>query len=210
MKKNPKDEIKNYYELKSEAVEELVDALKQDPKAEVDAPKPPQDPYKIDRLAKIPIWLKALFAKYWVAGAICYFGFWGLGLSIKDQLDTVVFVGFLTGIITDLFVNSAFLYFESDKKEFHKYMMLPIATKKLWSMLVNVFYGILVTLIVSQIYIWINIFAAKAKGLPEGTITLGVEPLLYGLFFLVVDMFFISIKNLIVLIIKNKKATSGH
>ncbi|HHX80318.1 MAG TPA: hypothetical protein GX692_04550 [Acholeplasmataceae bacterium] len=210
--KNSQAELHNHYKLKSKAVDELVEALKQEPNAEVktDSPKPPQDPYKIDRLAKIPTFVKALFAKYWVAGAICYFGLWGLGLFLSD-LDAVLFLGLFTGVITDLFVNTAFLYFESDKKEFHKYMMLPVASKKLWTLFVNVIYGILVTIAVAQIYIQINIIAIKVKDLPKGTITLGVEPLLYGLFFLLVDMFFISIKNLIVMIIKrrNEKATSG-
>jgi hypothetical protein len=44
----------------------------------------------------------------------------------------------------------------------------------------------------------------------EGTITLGVEPVLFGLLYLAIDMFFISIKNMMVSIMedaieKNKK-----
>ncbi|HEY8396126.1 MAG TPA: hypothetical protein VIK96_05035 [Bacilli bacterium] len=202
---DPKEKIDNYYDLKSEAVEELASALKQDPNevpAVVDKNIP--NPYKIDRLAGIPTWIKALFIKYWVAGVICYFGLWGLGLSLTDALDQVFFLGIFTGAVTDLMVNTGFRYFESDRKEFHKYMMLPVASKKLWTLFVNFVYGILVTFVVFQIYAWINYLIVKAKSMPENSIFLGVEPLLYGLFFLIVDMFFISIKNLIVFLFRKR------
>jgi hypothetical protein len=206
-KKKSKEDLHNYYELKPNAVNDLVDAIKNensDINLQDEKSKTIPNPYKTDRLSNIPTWIKALFIKYWFAGMICYFGFWGLGVYFSSTLDLVVFVGFLTGMVTDLLINSAFLYFESDKKEYHKYIMLPVSSKRLWTLLVNVIYGIVVTLLVSGIYALINLIQVKVKDLPEGTISLGVEPLLYGLIFLIVDMFFISIKNLIVKI-ANKK-----
>lgn len=206
MKKKQQEKTQNYYKLKTEAVDELVSALKEEA-SEAPVEKPAQDPYKIDRLSKIPTWIKALFAKYWVAGALCYFGFWGMGLAIGDVLDNLVFVGVLTGAVTDLLVNSAFLYFETDKKEFRKFMMIPVSSKKIWPLFVNILYGLLVTFAVFYIYVLINYTVVQARGLPEGSIVLGVEPLLYGLFFLIVDMFFITIKNWVVSVIrKSKKA----
>ncbi len=200
---HPQKNVQDYYELKTEAVEKLASALKEEEPAE----KPTQDPYKVDWFARIPAWVKALFVKYWVAGALCYFGFWGLGLAIGDELDNLVFVGVLTGAVTDLLVNSAFLYFETDKKEFRKFMMIPVSSKKIWPLFVNILYGLLVTFSVFYIYMLINYTVVQARGLPEGSIVLGVEPLLYGLFFLIVDMFFISIKNWVVSVIrKSKKA----
>jgi len=200
------EKAKEYYELKTEAVEELVSALKEEP-GEAEIPKKPaQDPYKGDRLARIPTWIKALFAKYWVAGAICYFGLWGAGLSMSDVLDNLVFVGVLTGAVTDLLVNSAFLYFETEKKEFHRYMMLPVSSKRIWTLPVNIIYALVVTFGVFYIYVFINQTLVRLKGLPEGTISLGVEPLLYGLFFLAVDMSFIAIKNLIVSLVRRAKS----
>ncbi|MDD3999458.1 MAG: hypothetical protein PHX62_01005 [Bacilli bacterium] len=204
--KKPQEEIKNYYELKTEAVNDLVDALNQDPTldVELDKTKTVEKPYKVDFLAKIPTWIKALFVKYWTAGAICYFGFWGLGTYFTDSLDSIVFVGFLAGLVTDLLLNTAFRYFESDKKEYHPFMMIPVSSKKIWPLFLNIIYGILVTVIVAQIYILINYMLVVIKDLPESTISLGVEPLLYGLIFLIVDMFFITFKNLIIKIVKNK------
>ena len=125
---------------------------------------------------------------------------------MSDVLDNLVFVGVLTGAVTDLLVNSAFLYFETEKKEFHRYMMLPVSSKKIWTLPVNIIYALVVTFGVFYIYVFINQTLVRLKGLPEGTISLGVEPLLYGLFFLAVDMSFIAIKNLIVSLVRRAKS----
>jgi hypothetical protein len=187
-----------HYDLKAEAIDDLAAALKEDPakptKTETNIPKP----YKVDKLANIPTWIKAMFVKFWVAGAICYFGYWGMGISVPSTLDLIVLVGVLIGIINYLLVNPAFLYFESDKKEYHAYLILPLSGKKYWTLFVHVAYGLIVNFAVFGIYTLINIAFVQMRDLPEGTITLGVEPLLYGLFFLLIDMFFVSCKNLLV------------
>jgi hypothetical protein len=200
---NKKEELENYYELKAAAVNELADVLKKQPD-KTNQPKPEEphlNPYHIDRLARIPTWIKALFIKFWMAGAICYFGFWGLGYYVSSTLDLVVLVGLISGVITDLLLNPAFLYFESDQKEYHRYMMLPVSGKKIWTLFINITYGIMVTVSVYVIYTMINMAIVSIRGLPVGTASLLVEPLLYGLFFLMVDMFFITFKNLIVSIV---------
>jgi hypothetical protein len=204
-KRNKKEELENYYELKATAVNELAEVLKQEPEKTL-TPKQERrhpNPYKIDRLSRIPTWIKAFFIKFWMAGAICYFGFWGLGYYFASTLDLVVMVGLITGIVTDLLLNPSFLYFESDRKEYHKYMMLPVSGKRIWTLLINVAYGVMATVTVFVIYTLINMTIVSIKNLPVGTVSLSVEPLLYGLFFLMVDMFFISFKNLIVGIVKS-------
>ena len=115
----------NYYDLKTEAVKDLVSALNEEVQEETPSihkkyirnknEKQP-DPYKLDKLALIPTWIKAFFIKFWVAGAICYFFIWGLGVYITDILDTLFVTAIATGIIMDLLVNPAMICFESDKK----------------------------------------------------------------------------------------------
>lgn len=200
-------EVTNSYELKTKAVDELVDILKnQDEDTNFEEEKSKNknhpNPYKLDRLARIPTWIKAFFIKFWVAGAICYFFFWGLGYYV-NTMDLIILTGLATGLITDLLVNSAFLYFQSDQKEYNRYMFLPVSCKKVWTLFVNIPLGIIEVLIVFYIYTFINKLFVDIKGLPEGTTSLGVGPLLYGLFFLLVDMFFISMKNLMVKIVKD-------
>lgn len=191
----------DYYKLKVDAVNSLVDALNQDPHAQDQKNVTPDDdqpdPYKIDKLSKIPTSIKVLFVKFWVAGAICYFIRMGLGVYITDPLDMLVLTGIVTGLVTDLFVNTAFLYFESDKKEYHKYMLVPVSCKKIWTLFVNIPYGLIEVIAIHYIYVFLNMYVVNGN--------LVVEPLLYGIIFLLVDMAFISIKNLIVMLIGKRK-----
>ena len=105
------------YSLKVEAVETLTKAINEGTVKEIpeEQKKEEQHPYKVDKLAKIPSWIKVIFVKFWVAGAICFFFMWGLGMYIKNSLDMYVVVSLAFAFINDLFVTSAFLYFESDK-----------------------------------------------------------------------------------------------
>ena len=162
-KKFQESTIENYYDLKVDKVDELVSALKDDnPTFEDDVnyamnasmgiydPKNVKrsgkdkkfDPYKTDFLGRVPTWLKALFVKFWFAGAVCYFIMWGL--HITDSLDRAVLVGFVLGVIVELFVNPIFRFMESDRKEFNPYMMFPFPFKAYWTFFTNIIYYILV------------------------------------------------------------------
>ena len=55
------------------------------------------------------------------------------------------------------------------------------------------------------IYSSINILIKDLKGLPEGSTVLNVEPILYGVFFVIVDMAIISIKNITIKVYKKMK-----
>lgn len=197
-----KEESVNYYDLKTEHVDELVAALKEESEPITPAghkaykvnSKDQPDPYKIDKLAKIPSWIKACFIKFWVAGAICYFFLFSFVLSSFAQLDKLVFTGVMLGVIFDMVVNPAMLYFESDKKEFHPYILLPFSAKKIWTLLINIPIGILTVWIINLGYSVI---------IPNNNLIKGVEPISFGLMYLAIDMFFVSIKNLLILV--NKK-----
>ena len=92
-----KNSEKNY-NLKSDAVDELVDAQ---------AGEAPE--YSEEELAKyrsggkfrIPEAVKVLFLKAWFAGAVCYFILWGLGTYIYSLIDMLFVLGIALGIVTD-------------------------------------------------------------------------------------------------------------
>ena len=201
--------VTEYYNLKQEAVNDLVKALKEPDTKEVplsnkkNKEKPPFNPYKIDKLSKIPTWIKAVFVKFWIAGAICFFFFWGLGYYIESMENLILFTAIATGLIVDFLVTPAFLYFESDKKEFHKYIMVPVSSKKIWSLLINIPVAFIEVYGVVTIYAIINQVYVNSNGLSEGYVTLAVEPLLYGVFFVAIDLLLLFFKNLIVGMIEN-------
>ena len=215
-KKFQETTIEDYYDLKVDKVEELVAALKgdidedeientsfdmtesvgfDDPSHYKKSGKRREfDPYKVDKFSFIPYWVKALFIKFWFAGAVCYFVMMGLGIDVKSTLDMTVLVGIVLGIITDMFVNPIFRYMESDRREYNDFMMFPFPFRQFWTFFTNMIYYILVSFVVCELYYVINLVTF-----------VGVEPLLFGLFTLVVDMAFIGIKDGIVRLIKHLK-----
>ena len=226
-RKNKKQEkettIEDFYDLKIDKVDELVAALK-DGNAQSDAPPVSTkisdctgtdtpdtktkkgkdkefDPYKIDKLSRIPVWLKAFFIKFWFAGAVCYFVNMGLGVYITNSLDLMLLDGVVLGVLTDVLVNPIFRLIESDRKEYNNYMMFPFPFKKYWTFLTNIAYYIGVFFCVNYAYLGLNL-AAEAI---NKNWFVAIEPLLFGTIALLVDMAFIGIKDLIVYLVKRKK-----
>ncbi len=184
----------NYYELKTDAVNRLVNADK------LPRPDVKTDPGREFRsknfLDKIPGWVKALFIKFWFNGAACFFIFWGLGMFIPDILDMLVVFGVVLGLITDIFVNNIFRFIENYPGENKKWMLIP--KKSNWTVFVNILYSIVVLFCVFYLYNFINYVIIQDMG---GDTMLGVEPIAFGLLYLGVDMCFISVKNLVVSIV---------
>ena len=197
--------VSGSYKLNTSAVDRLVNADKKT------YPKTKQDPGKQYRsnglLSKIPMPIKALFIKFWFSGAVCFFIFWGLGMYIWDTLDMVVILGVVWGMVNDLLVNNSFHFFEITPDSNNKWMMFP--KKKLWTFFANVAYGIVVSLLVTYIYSASNVLLNMLNG-TQGKIYLGVEPILFGLFYVVVDMMFVGMKNLVVKIFQDANQKAGN
>lgn len=204
--KNQSKETKqeNYYDLKTDAINRLVNA------DSLPRTKVTSDPGKEFRsksfLNRIPSWLKALFIKFWFNGAVCFFVFWGLAMYIPDFLDMMIVFGVILGIVTDILVNNTLRFLEINPGQNSKWMMFP--KKKFWTFFANIAYAILVLFCVFYLYNTINYMIIEGTG--DANFILGVEPIAFGLLYLLVDFSFISIKNMMVSIIedaieKNKK-----
>jgi hypothetical protein len=72
----------------------------------------------------------------------------------------------------------------------------------------NIIYAFVVLLCVIWIYNVVNVLLNNIRG-TEDEIKLGVEPILFGVFYVVVDMCLISIKNMIVSIVSDAKKKNG-
>ena len=223
-KKNFKETtIENFYDLKVDKMDELVAALKGEAPPDdndlsmyisdctgVDdkdaytrgGKKKEFDPYKVDFLGRIPAWIKAVFVKWWFAGAVCYFVMFGLQNIIKDPLDLIVFTGIVLGVVTELLVNPLFRYMERDNREYDPYMMFPFPFKAYWTFFTNILYYIVIAACVNGMYLGLNLLINSVNG--SNGIT-GVEPLLFGTFCVIADMSFIGIKDLIVYLVKRNK-----
>ena len=204
------DAITNYYDLKVKETDELVAILKGE-QEKLDGETPTTDiyeitgeqvkggkraknfnPYKRDKLSAIPFWIKALFIKWWFVGAVTYFIVFGFGASFAP-LDMVIVVGIILGVVTDVLVNPIFFMMESDRHEYNAFIMFPFPFKKYWTFFANILYYIAVYIPVAYIYGAINKYWGN----------LPVEPVICGVFTLVIDMALIGIKDLAVLLVKN-------
>ncbi|MDE7300667.1 MAG: hypothetical protein K2N47_00710 [Clostridia bacterium] len=229
-KKIKETTIEDYYDLKTKEMDELVSALKgetsendkpvsykisdcigeeatkQGEASEYKKSSKEFNPYKLDRLSRIPTWIKAFFIKFWFAGMVCYLTQFGLGMIITNDENRMLLTGVVLGIVVDVLVNPALRYFQSSDHEYDNYMMFPFPFKKFWTFFTNVIYYVVVALTVMYMYRGLNFVVDAIKGTPDAMkIHVGVEPLLYGVFCFIADMAFIGIKDLIVYLVKRKK-----
>ena len=181
-----------YYRLKTDAVNDLVTANEENSpqvsEAELRA-------YRSGPKMKVADWVKVLFLKGWFAGAVCYFFFWGLGGFLPSVLDQLVVTGLALGIVTDLLTNPALRFFERTKGENARWMMVTRKTHS--GLFLNILYGYVVLFLVFTLYNVINIAAIQIFGLPGDQVVLGVEPILFGLFYLGFDLLLIKMKQTI-------------
>lgn len=193
----------DYYKLHTDAVDRLVNASAENVEPEV-GDEPRRDPYKMGFLSRVPMWLKALFIKFWFNGAVCFFFYWGLGIFLTHIWDLILVMGVAMGIITDVIVNNIFRFIQSDDRECDKWMLTP--SKKFWTFFVNILYAGAILLAVVYTYEGINRLINAAQGNTPDTVPLGVEPFLFGLLYLAYDLAVIWIKNLIVWLVKRVKS----
>ena len=214
-KKQPETTIENYYDLRVDKVDELVAILKgEDTAKEEDIdfsmnanmgvydPKNVKrngkekefNPYRTDFLSRIPTWIKAIVIKFWFSGAVCYFVMMGI-MPRTGYLDQAVLTGLAMGVVVDVLVNPLFRFLETDRREYNAYMMFPFPFKAYWTFFANICYYILVAYLIAVSYTYL----VMAK------VIAGVEPLLFGLIAVAIDMVFIGIKDGIVALVRHLK-----
>ena len=194
---------KNYYDMKTDAVDRLVNANEEN--------SPEVSQKEIEKISgrkrfKIPNVVKALFIKWWFNGAICFFFYFGLGNVISDSLDQIFVLGAAMGILTDLLTNHMLRFIERQERENDKYMMVTV--RKFWSLFINIPYAYIVLGCVVYLYNVINVMMINIRGI-EDTVALPVEPILFGLFFMMIDLIFIGMKRLFSKILHDAKASAA-
>ena len=198
--KNASEKEASYYKLNTKAVDRLVNADKIEIPKNDKKQKDPAKQYRSGFLDRIPAPVKALFVKFWFNGAVCYFIFWGLGMYVNDMLDMIVAMAIVLGMVTDILTNNALRFVETLPYENNKWMMFP--KKKYWTFIANIFYAFLVLFCVVWLYESINGVVNALKG-TENVVYLGVEPIFFGIFYVLFDLLFIGMKNLFKIIIND-------
>ena len=181
----------DYYKLKTQAVDDLVNA---DESNSPEVSREELNRYRSGPKLHIEDWVKLLFIKGWFAGAVCFFFIWGLGGSVADQWDLLFVTGFALGTVTDLLTNPVLRFFEKTPGDHSRWMMFP--KKGYITLPLNIIYGYVVLIAVFSIYSAINTIAANVTGNWD-MVALGVEPVLFGVFCLGVDLLLLQVKHLV-------------
>lgn len=167
-----------------------------------------QNPYKLDKLSKIPSWLIILLLKYWAAAAAVFFSVIGgldIGIDFSgSQGDPVAAVAtsiqiiVLLALFISLFINYIIRPFVrmmyNKRNNTYRYNMVNF--KGFLSFIVCFLYHI----VLSVILYFITIFLASHNlildlfGTTGGS---GIEPFTYGFCYIIVDFIFLFIKNVI-------------
>lgn len=195
-----KKDAADYYDLKTDAVERLVNAKDAPEVSDAEIRK-----YTSKGKFNIPSAVKILFVKFWFSGAVCFFFLWGLNMLVSDKLDLLVITAIGLGVVTDLMVNHVLRSMEPYDRAYDKWMM--VTWRKNWSIFINVLYSGGVLFFVYKTYEVINM---AIVGKDSNLTAVGVEPLLFGLLYMGFDMLFIAMKNLFVKIVKDaERKVSG-
>lgn len=194
-------EISDYYKLNTKAVDELVGANKEN---SPEVPKEELEKYRSASGIRLPRWLKAVLLKAWFAGAVCFFIFWGLGLYLTNLLDMLLVFGLVLGLVTDLLVNNIFRFAAQVEGENDKWMMFP--RKGMLSFFLNIFYGYLLLFCVYLLYQLINTVITSFTGQVD-SVPVGVEPILFGIFYMGFDLLFLGLKHLARSILSDARAS---
>ena len=183
-------EISDYYKLNTKAVDDLVSANAEN---SPEVPMEELQKYRSKSGLHLPGWLKAVLLKAWFAGAACFFIFWGLGLYLTNLGDMLLVFGLALGLVTDLLVNNILRFAAATPGENDGWMMFP--QKGMGSFFLNILYGFFLLFCVYTLYQLINSALVSLTGRSD-TVPLGVEPILFGLFYTGFDLVFIGLKHL--------------
>ena len=189
----------DYYKLKTQAIEDLVTA------DESNSPEVSQEElrkYQSGPKLKVADWVKMLFVKAWFPGSVCFFFIWGLGGMVADQLDLLFITGIALGVVTEMLTNNVLRFLEKKPGGNDRYMMFP--QKGYITFPLNILYAFVLLFLVYTLYNIINLVIIQLTGAVD-KVPLGVEPVLFGIFYMCFDMILIQGKHLILDIVKGGK-----
>jgi len=179
-----------YYRLNTRAIDDLVTATPENsPKVSEQELRKYRSGLKIN----LREWVKVLLIKWWFAGMVCFFFFWGLGMMVPNAENQMIILGIGLGAVTDLLVNSIFRYYEKTPGANDRWMM--VRRRGAAGLLLNVLYAFVLLACVVATYQAVNTAWAALSGRKD-QVAVGVEPILFGLLTAGWDFLFLGFRRL--------------
>ena len=167
-----------------------------------------QNVYKMGAFSKVPTWVTSILLKYWAAAAAVFFSVVGgldIGLdfsetgedfyaSLAADISTIIIIGLALALVMNYIVKPVVHMFNSSRDNTYKYLL--INQKGFKAFFISLGYNMLLSIILYFVTVFLS-----SKGLILnlfGSTNYGIEPFTYGFCYLVVDLVFLTIKNLIV------------
>ena len=188
-----------YYQLNTKAIDDLVTADREN------SPKVSEEElrkYRSGPKIRLRDWVKAALIKWWFAGAVCFFFFWGLGMAVPSMENQMIILGIGLGLVTDLLVNSIFRYYAKTPGANDRWMM--VNRKGVPGMALNLVYAFILLGLVVMTYNIINRIAAGITGATD-TVPVGVEPILFGFLTMGWDLLLLQARQLVRRIVDDAK-----
>ena len=180
----------DYYKLHSDAVNDLIHA------DESNSPEVSEEELKKYRSRgklRLADWAKCILIKMWFAGSVCFFILWGLSAYLTASLDLMLVFALALGVVTDILTNNVLRHFAKSNGANDRWMMFP--EKKYYTFFANIFYAMILLLCVDTLYNLVNTIIVRITGTDR--VPLGVEPILFGVFYTGFDLLFIRMKALL-------------
>lgn len=136
----------------------------------------------------------SLIIRWWAAGAVYFFIGWGTFLGRQGStVDFVVTLGLVLGLFNILIINPVLrmMFNIGSKRPVHENTFWQRISDHLVELIKNIF----IVYIISVIYIGINLALIYMFGLPEDAVPLPGEPILFGLFYLIVYLLLSAVSN---------------
>ena len=187
---NREETSASYYELKTQAVEDLVNANEENSPA---VSREEIRKYTSRGRLKLADWVKLLLIKWWFAAAVCFFFLWGLGTYVPHLLDLLVITAIASGFVTDLLTNNVLRFVAPARGANDRWMMYP--RKGFISLPLNLLHASVVLFLVYTAYNALSAGMIALSGMEETAVPLGVEPILFGLLYLGFDLLLIALKH---------------
>lgn len=188
-----------YYRLNTRAIEDLVTA------DESNSPKVSEEElrkYRSGPKIRLRDGVRAALIKWWFAGAVCFFFFWGLGIMIPSLENQMIVLGIGLGLVTDLLVNNIFRYYAKTPGANDRWIM--VQRKGVTGMAMNLLYAFILLGLVVITYDIINRIAVGVTGAAD-TVPVGVEPILFGLLTMGWDLLLLQAREWIRRIVDDAK-----
>jgi len=135
----------------------------------------------------------ALIIRWWAAGAVYFFIGWGTSVGNQSNIIDFVFsLGVVMGMFNMLIVNPVIrmAYNISPSRRPKTYAL----SQRISDYLVEIIKNILIMFVIALIYIGLNSIINVIFGLSSTTITIPGEPILFGVFYVLMWLLFERIK----------------